>query len=357
MITISSVGDISFSRWGQRPELLHKWISPEVKDFLNADVRIANMEYVLLPDGEKWPGGLCLAEVAESLEALNYAGINVVTLGNNHILDFKREVGMLTSMQALREAGIKYCGAGINVNEARRPAIIEIKGVKIAVFSRLHDYSFIDAKPLVAGENRPGVALLDIGEISESIESYRKQGDCDIAVLCVHWGMQNVHDHHQCVHELGKECLSSGADLVLGSHSHVIQGLMKYNNKFCFFGQGNFYFYPYPYHDRVLYGPEATRHRIAAASRFVWDGHEWNSEVMLTHQNSNETIVRLSDPLHDKLLYKVNNSWNKYRPLLFQIFWRLEYLRTFKQKSMRWYMNPLHWPKIIGHLLKPPSLG
>ena len=185
-ITISSIGDVSFAGgFLKHGGLTGRWLDGDVKEFLCADVRIANMEYVILPENEKWPGGLCLAEGADSVKALKFAGINVVTLGNNHILDFKREQGMLAAMKALDAEGIRYCGAGMNLAEARKPAVLEVKGKKIAVFSRLHDYSFVNVKPLTAGEQTPGVALLDPEEIAETVRQYREAGQCDIAVLCL----------------------------------------------------------------------------------------------------------------------------------------------------------------------------
>ena len=366
------MGDISFAGgFAEKPELFTSWIAEDVRTFLDADVKIANMEYVLLPDGETWPGGLCLAEPAISLEGLKHAGFNVVALGNNHILDFKREKGMLATMIKLDEAGIKYCGAGMNVEEARKPAIIENRGMKVAVFSRLHDYSFINVKPITATENSPGVALLDPDEITESIQKYKDEGLADIAVLCLHWGMQNLHDHSRVVHELGKKLIANKADLVLGSHSHVLQGLAEFNGRFCFYGQGNFYFYPYPLKGQpngVLYGPKAVRHRIAAAAKFTFDGENWSPEIITTIQNGNEQVVRLADTTEKNLKRKIRGRWSKFRPLVFHASWRKErikcymtsFVKSLKKRSLRgvlWYVNPRNWFKMFYELIKPQSLG
>lgn len=368
-ITISSIGDISFAGgFLKRDGLITRWIDDDVREFLQADLHIANMEYVILPEGEKWPGGLCLAEAAKSVDALKYAGINLVTLGNNHILDFKREQGMLAAMKALDAAGIRYCGAGLDLAEARKPAVLEIKGKKIAVFSRLHDYSFVNVKPLTAGEHSPGVALLDPDEIVQSVRQCRDAGQCDLAVLCLHWGMQNLHHHSKCVHELGKKLLDGGIDLIVGSHSHMLQGLLEYHGKFCFYGQGNFYFYPYPLAGQpngVLYGPEAVCHRIAAASKFRFDGTSWSSEIITTVQGSDEIVRRLPTKTDAKLQRKVRKVWSQYHPFAFQAGWRLEKLslkrkRMFQDiknrnlKGVCWFLNPWRWLKDI---IKPDTLG
>ena len=368
-ITISSIGDVSFAGgFLKHGGLAESWIDGDVKGFLCADVRIANMEYVILPENEQWPGGLCLAEGADSVKALKFAGINVATLGNNHILDFKREQGMLAAMKALDAEGIRYCGAGMNLAEARKPAVLEVKGKKIAVFSRLHDYSFVNVKPVTAGEHTPGVALLDPDEITETVRQYRKSGQCDIAVLCIHWGMQNLHHHTKCVHELGMRLLDSGIDLVVGSHSHILQGLLEYRGKFCFYGQGNFYFYPYPLAGQpngVLYGPEAVRHRIAAASKFSYDGSRWHSAIITTVQGPDEIVHRLPEKTDAVLQRKVRNVWSQYHPFAFHVSWRLEKLslkrkRMFQDikdrnlKGVCWFLNPWRWLK---DLIEPDTLG
>lgn len=338
-VTISSVGDISFAGgFAEHPELFHSWLDGDIREFLDADVRIANMEYVCLPEKKSWPGGLCLAEPVESLEAFKYAGFNVVTLGNNHILDFERETGMLATMRFLDCAGIKYCGAGRNIEEARKPAVIETGNKKVAIFSRLHDYSFVDVTPITATEDSPGVALLELNEIEESIKRYKVKGNIDVVVLCLHWGMQNLHDHSRRVHELGKELIRCGVDLILGSHSHVIQGLAKYDGKFCFYGQGNFYFYPYPLEGQpngVLYGPEAIRHRTATASRFSYIEGTWSSEVIATVLRHDDRVVTLQRDLSRQLLKKIYGCWARFRPVVFQITWRHEIIKSYMNNILK----------------------
>ncbi len=371
ILTISSVGDVSFAGgFCNHPELFHSWIADDVKAFLDADVRIANMEYVCLPRGEQWPGGLCLAEPAESVEALKYAGFNVVTLGNNHILDFKNETGMLATMQCLDRAGIKYCGAGINVAEAGKPAIIEVRGMRIAIFSRLHDYSFVDVGPIIATDARPGVALLLLDELRGRIEEYKASGQADIVVLCLHWGMQNLYDHSHEVHRLGQRLIECGADLILGHHAHVVQGLAEFNGKYCLWGQGNFYFHPYPLEGQpngILYGPEAKRTRIALASRFSFDAKRWGVELMATELSANNTVTRLDEGKEARLLKNIKGKWSRFRPFAYQMAWRQQILKAYftgllhnmKQRKIKSIMKRLSvgFFRLGLDMLKPRTLG
>lgn len=370
-LTISSVGDISFAGgFCNHPELLHSWVSDDVKEFLEADIRIANLEYVCLPRGEKWPGGLCLAEPAESIEALKYAGFNIVTLGNNHILDFNNEAGMLATMRYLDGAGIKYCGAGINAAEAGKPAIIEVRGMRIAIFSRLHDYSFVDARPIIAAKEKPGVALLLLNELKESIQHYKSSRRVDVVVLCLHWGMQNLHDHSKEMHMLGQSLIECGADLILGHHAHVIQGLTQFSGKYCFWGQGNFYFYPYPLEGQpngILYGPEAKINRTAVASRFSFDEGCWGVELISTELSADNKTVRLAEREESRWLHNIKNKWSRFRPFAYHLAWRRQILINYCKRLQICFRNrditgfaksaSIGAVRLIFKMFKPHTLG
>jgi len=357
-ITISSVGDISFyGGFSEKDDLVKNWLADDVKNFLCADISIANMEYVILPDGETHPGGLCLAEPVKSFEALKHAGFNVLSLGNNHILDFQREKGMQETIRVINESGLQCCGAGMNIEEARKPAIIEKNGCRVAIFSRVHPDYFGNIYPIVADDNKPGVALLNDDELIDSVSKYKTEENCEIAVLCVHWGMQNVHYAPPVIHNTSEHLLNSGVDLILGSHSHVLQGLKQVNRKYCFLGQGNFYFYPFPLAGQpggILYGPEATEHRISAVSKFSFDGSSWNADILPVYQNGEtEKVESITGIERDELLNKVHNIWSNKNSTAFNLNWR----RKYAEQRLKTTANPLKIVKNLIKLINPPSLG
>lgn len=369
-LTISSVGDVSFAGgFTGYPEQFYSWISDEVREFLKADIRIANMEYVCLPPGEKWPGGLCLAEPPESVQALEYAGFNVVTLGNNHILDYNNEAGMLATMQCLDRAGIKYCGAGLTVDDARKPVVVETRGKKVAIFSRLHEFSFVSVQSIKASRDRPGVALLLLDELRASIKKCKDSGQADVVILCLHWGMQNLHDHSREIDQLGRELIECGADLILGHHAHVIQGLTEFNGKYCFWGQGNFYFHPYPLEGQpngILYGPEATENRMAVASRFCFNGRDWSVEMIATVLSAENQVVRLGREKERRILKNVRGKWSRLRPIVFQFRWRgevvkahIKYVRFCAEKRAFWRMFKslsIGMVRLVLNVINPKTL-
>ena len=362
--TITSVGDISLAGgFADHPELFTEWIDEDICSALAGDIRIGNMEFVLLPEGEENPGGLCLAEPAQCFRALMHAGFNLLTLGNNHILDFKRGAGLRATIQAIEDAGIKHCGAGMNITEARKPAVMEIGGVRIAVFSRCHAPSFVNIMPMVASETEPGVALLDVREIEQSVQEYKQNQGCDLAILCPHWGIQQIEYPQPSVYRMAARLLHSGVDLILGVHSHTLQGLARFNDRFVFFGQGNFYFYPFLWNGKPIHTGE--RDRTAAISRFRYTGGVWDVEVIPTIQKPDERISRLPSEKSEEISYRIFNVWNQYHPWRFHKRWRsseagrlrdglLSSLRDRNWRGALWYANPVNWFGMLWRIVVKP---
>jgi len=153
----------------------------------------------------------------EYAELLKYGSIEAVGLANNHILDYK-EQGLLDTVEAVKEQGITYAYDN-NVG------IYEAKGIKIG---------YVAISQVSRGNSMEKIIKNGIDKLKEE--------DADIIIAFCHWGIEREFYPEEYQQYLGKLCIEWGADLVLGSHPHVIQGIEEYNGKFIVYSMGNFCF-------------------------------------------------------------------------------------------------------------------
>lgn len=177
----------------------------------------------------------------EVLPAMRDAGFDIMSLANNHALDQGVE-GMLDTMKYLDEAGIAHMGAGNNDTEAFAPVIKEVRGIKVAYVGLSRVVPFSSWK---ADKNVAGVAeSYDTRRALEAIAKAKKEAD--IVVVMVHWGKERVDQPEPYQKDFGKQYIDAGADLVIGSHPHVLQGFEMYKGKWIAYSLGNFIFSSYP---------------------------------------------------------------------------------------------------------------
>lgn len=171
------------------------------------------------------------------LPPLKNAGFDIVSLANNHTLDQGIE-GLLDTMRYLDEAGIRHAGGGRNDTEAFAPVYLETKGVKVAYIglSRV-----VPESSWKADKNRAGVAeAYDASRAKAAIRDARKRAD--LVVVMVHWGVERQDYPVQHQKTLAHAFVDAGADVVIGSHPHVMQGFEYYKNRWIAYSLGNFIF-------------------------------------------------------------------------------------------------------------------
>jgi poly-gamma-glutamate synthesis protein (capsule biosynthesis protein) len=194
-------------------------------------------------------------------EALAYAGFNVMSFANNHHLDSGYEA-FFETLTVLDELNIATCGAGADLAEARRPAVLERNGTKVAVLG----YSSILLPGYEAGPNTAGCAPLRIHTYYRQVELEqpgtrpeivtipdeddlramqrdveRAKAHSDVVVVTPHWGVHftpiEVAAYER---QLARAAVDAGADLVVGHHQHILKGVDTYRGKAIFHGLGNF---------------------------------------------------------------------------------------------------------------------
>lgn len=202
----------------------------------------ANLECPISRRGEaaSKPYTFCADPLA--VDALTAAGINLVSLANNHILDYGADA-LEDTFELLEERGIAYAGAGRNEEEARKGVFLEINGVKTAVLAYSgifkHGYPAWRAGPDNAG-------TLFYPEKEQFSADIRKAGQwADVVVVSLHWGDEYTYEVNEEQRETGRLAVESGADLVLGHHSHTPQGIEIYKGRPIVYSLGNFLFYPF----------------------------------------------------------------------------------------------------------------
>lgn len=173
----------------------------------------------------------------ERVSILQEMGIDIVTLANNHALDFGTDA-LLDTCRVLDEAGIRRVGAGADLNEAKKPVIMEIRGRRIG---------FLGASRVIpvgswnATATGPGMlTTYDPAALLTEIQAVREE--CDLVIVYVHWGIEKDERPQEYQRTLGRQYIDAGADMVIGSHPHVLQGIEYYQGKPIVYSLGNFIF-------------------------------------------------------------------------------------------------------------------
>ncbi len=251
-LTMLATGDIIL---GKEPE---KYFT-SVDTILNkADLVLGHLE---VPYSDRAPEFADLDRQLKNIRPL--AGrFDVLSLAGNHIYDAK-EIGVKDTITWLEENNISYTGAGFNIEHAKRPAIVEKKGVRVGVLS----YNCTGPKITSATETKSGCAFVDIithyelGDVAnpggnptiiytfpepesfnnmlEDIRKLRKQ--CDVLVLYLHKGLVHkpvkLADYEQII---SYAAIDAGADVIFSSHAHILRGIEIYKGKTIYHGLNNF---------------------------------------------------------------------------------------------------------------------
>ncbi|PVX54933.1 CapA family protein [Bacteroides galacturonicus] len=177
----------------------------------------------------------------ERAKVLNALGVDVAQLANNHVYDYGQEA-MYDTFSALEAVGIPYVGAGRTLEEAMKPYYTEVDGKKIAIVaaSRAEKYKMTPQ----ATDTTPGILrCYDTELFVQTIKEARANADYVVAV--VHWGTEHTTVLEDVQRSSAREYIDAGADVIIGGHSHCLQGIEYYEDKPIFYSLGNFWFDEY----------------------------------------------------------------------------------------------------------------
>lgn len=227
-ITVSTLGDCtlgtdanfstanSFNAYDEANG--HDYFFKNVKSILEEDdVTFANLEGTFTTSNDRQDKQYAFKGDPDYTEILTDGSVEVVTLANNHSGDYG-EQGLADTETALEEAGIDYCiGDTITVKE--------VNGVKIAFIGIFVNYGTDDSE----------------NQLRSDIENAKKQG-AELIITAFHWGSEKATQPDETQQSLAHIAIDCGADLVVGHHPHVLQGIEKYNGKYIAYSLGNFCF-------------------------------------------------------------------------------------------------------------------
>lgn len=203
-----------------------------------ADIMMANQEFAFSERGTPMEDKQYTFRIAPRYTSLiKEMGIDILTLANNHALDYG-EIALLDSLEALEEAGIRYVGAGENLERAKKMEMIEVNGMKIGFLAATR---VIPVYHWNAGTHSAGMfTTYDPSALLEEIEAGKKK--CDALVVYVHWGEESRTEPEEYQKVMARQYIDAGADAVIGSHPHVMQGIECYQNKIIAYSLGNYVF-------------------------------------------------------------------------------------------------------------------
>jgi poly-gamma-glutamate capsule biosynthesis protein CapA/YwtB (metallophosphatase superfamily) len=225
------------------------------------DIRFAQIERVYSERGTLQPHGGAHGRLPPHMASvITDCGFNVVSVAGNHAIDWGAEP-LLDTIELLRGKGVQTIGGGRNLAEARQPAVIEAKGLRVAMLA----YCSVLHEGYAAGPDTPGVAPMratarfepvdyqpgvpprvittpneqDLANLVADVRAAKQTADA--VVLSVHWGVHFVPriiaDYQRTV---AQAAFDAGADLILGHHAHVPKAIEVFSGKTCFYSLSNF---------------------------------------------------------------------------------------------------------------------
>lgn len=198
-----------------------------------APIGLANLEGPLARRAQKQERNFTYRVNPKLTRAMLKAGINVVTLANNHLLDCGRE-GVLETLQALADAGVAAIGAGVNKPAAHAPVISQAGSMRVGLLGYYWNHRTSARGPW------PGSAMDPPEDLAVDIAALK--GKVDRIVATFHWGVPYVREPSEADRAKARFAVDCGADMVIGHHPHVVQPFEVYRGRAIFYSVGNFTF-------------------------------------------------------------------------------------------------------------------
>jgi len=276
---INFVGDIMLSRHVntqmKRKGYDYPW--EKVQEIIgDADITFANLEVPISDLAPSPSSGMSFIAAEKNIPYLKAAGIDIVSVANNHSANFGNRV-FKDSLKNLRTAGIEVCGGGLTANEARDSVILDNGEISFgflcqsAVVGSLfadkdtEGVSYLGIEPWYRDENT------SIANLMSDISKTKKKAD--ICIISPHWGVEYKHVPNNSQQKFAREAVTTGADLVIGTHPHVVQSVEYYDDGFIAYSLGNFIF------DQEW--SQATREGIMISSYFYDKKHVTSNLIPL----------------------------------------------------------------------------
>ncbi len=240
-IVILASGDTMMGSWAQRVLADSGYAYPFERlqeEIQGTDIFFTNLEAPFGTSGSAFDKKFTFRVNPDLVKVLRAGKINLVSLANNHIMDFGPAC-LQETMDVLRKNEIQFAGAGMNIKEACRPAILEIKNRKFGFLA----YSLTFPEEFWASDTLPGTCFPYEEFVFNDVRKLKE--NTDFVIVSCHWSAELLEKPKPYQRKLGRRLIDSGADLILGHHPHVVQGIEVYQGKYIVYSLGNFIFGSY----------------------------------------------------------------------------------------------------------------
>ncbi|GMQ77550.1 MAG: hypothetical protein BMS9Abin02_0038 [Anaerolineae bacterium] len=213
-----------------------------IEELTAADLTVGNLESSLGDIGEPANKSYTFQAPPGAAKSLAYAGFDLLSLANNHALDYGQDA-LIQGINLLQREGIDVVGAGANVVKASSPIYLESKGIKVAFLAYVDvqvEGSGFDTRSWTADLSSPGLNWTDPGKIAHDVAGAKDNSD--IVIVLLHSGIEYMKQPSPEQSAAAKAAIDAGADLIVGHHAHVLQGLEFYKDGVIVYGLGNFAF-------------------------------------------------------------------------------------------------------------------
>lgn len=236
-IRLAFGGDVHFSAQLEplvgRPDAL-----AELAPYLGvADLAMVNLETAITVRGRPEPKQFHFRTSPQALDRLAEAGVDVVTMANNHAVDYGPD-GLADTLDAKQDSPIPIVGVGADAAEAYAPAYLQVRGSTVAVLGATQIPDWTLAR-WTATDSRPGVAAAaSPTKLAAAVRRARTKAD--VVVVYLHWGSDYTECPNSLQRSTAKALTEAGADVVLGAHAHQVQGAGWLGRSYVAYGLGNF---------------------------------------------------------------------------------------------------------------------
>ena len=238
-VALIAVGDLAFNGayhkklYQRGPDYPFRRVKPA---WSVADLRLGNLESPITDQRRVTTTKLTLRGTERAIGSLSYAGIDCVTLANNHMMDFGPH-GLADTCARLDEANIAHVGAGMNREQASAPIVLKRRGLRVGILAAC---DVEQVSPLYATIDGPGVAALEHDRMLSDVRNLRSDVDC--LVVQLHWGVEMSRLPTNAQRSFARKLVDAGVDVLLGHHPHVLQPVEEIDGRTVAYSLGDFTF-------------------------------------------------------------------------------------------------------------------
>ncbi|MEV0650479.1 CapA family protein [Phytomonospora sp. NPDC050363] len=238
--TIAIAGDAHFM--GRTADLLADpatVFGPVAEVFTRADFAMLNFETSVTDSDDGQPKQYKFKTTPAAYEAVKAAGVDLVSLANNHTLDYGRD-GLVDTLDAAEASGMPVFGAGADIDAALEPYVVDLKGTSVAFVGASQVWELWDT--WMATDDEPGIAhVAHEDQLIAAVEDAAERAD--VVILMMHWGTEGDKCPNDEQKDWAKRLSEAGADAIVGTHAHLLQGEGWMGDSYVAYGLGNFLWY------------------------------------------------------------------------------------------------------------------